>query len=139
MAVGDGQSRDEKKTQNKAWKNDEHRFHLLHIFPRNNPACTHLWCRFFLVTTHVCFFFILFVVLLGILNAFQLINSVQIPWHIFSKEFYDPRNYCLIRQPDVGFIFVLLKTFPCAVTQRCYLKFFKIKQESEKRKLNFFK
>lgn len=80
------------------------------IFPRKNLA-SYTSLVPFLVTTHVCFFFILFVVLLGILNAFQLINSIKIPWHIFSKEFYDPRNYCLIIQPDVGFIFHFKKYF----------------------------
>ena len=107
-------------------------------FPRNNPA---LYTSLvpFLVTTHVHFFFILFVVLLGILNAFQLISSIKIPWDIFSKEFYDPRSYCLIRQPDVQFIFALQNNSSLGnVTKMLPLKFFKKIRKRVKKEINFF-
>lgn len=107
MTNGDGQSRDEKGDQNKTWKNDKHRFHLLHNFSRNDPL-VHIFGAFFSNNTCV-FLFYSFCCFLGILNAFQLINLIKIPQHIFSKEFSDPRNYCLIRRPDVGFIFALQK------------------------------
>lgn len=85
MTVVDGRNGDEKGLSTRHGKMMSTDFKNVIIFPRNSPA---LYTSLvpFLVTTHVYFFFIPFVVLLGILNDFQLINSVKTPWHIFFKR-----------------------------------------------------
>lgn len=60
-------------------ENDKHRSHLRPNASQDQSCPVHIFVTFFffLATTHVCFFFILFVVLFGILNAFQIINSIK--------------------------------------------------------------
>lgn len=79
MTAGGGESRDGTEAPNRAWKMINTDPICALMSPRTNPAqyTSLLLFFFFLATTHVCFFFILFVVLFGILNAFQIINSIK--------------------------------------------------------------
>lgn len=77
MTAGGGESRDGTEAPNRAWKMINTDPICVLMSPRTNPAQYTSLLLFFLTTTHVCFFFILFVVLFGILNAFQIINSIK--------------------------------------------------------------